>query len=225
MVRFVVMASGQATRMGQDKLSLPWRNSTVLGYVLQVLLQSLEGLSSEVKLNRIPGALESPAEVWVVARKPMNEYLARENWGNWDKAKGVWINQPDPRPLAETLRLGLTDLPEGILGICFVPGDQVGLEPRKLAALTQCFLEKQPDFLVPYVEYSEGGKVEGTRGSPVFFHRRYSEELCSLQGEQGGRAVLKRYPKRGLTYSVPVEFMEDVDTPEDYQRLIRALED
>ncbi|HVJ49640.1 nucleotidyltransferase family protein [Desulfitobacterium sp.] len=216
MVRFVVMASGQATRMGQDKLILPWKDSTVLGYVLKVILQSLEATRSGAKLNCISEVAEPPAEVWVVARKPMRDYGISANWSAGDRYKGVWINQPALRPLAETISLGLADLPEGILGICFVPGDQVGLEPQKLGELTQCFLEKQPDFLVPQVENV------GINASPVFFHRRYLEELRSLQGEQGGRAILQRYPQRWLSYSVPAEFMEDVDTLEDYQRL-RAL--
>ena len=42
MVRFVVMAAGQATRMGQDKLVLPWQDTTVLGYVLQTVLEAIE---------------------------------------------------------------------------------------------------------------------------------------------------------------------------------------
>lgn len=195
MVRFVVMASGQAKRMGQDKLALPWGDTTVLGHVLEAILKSTQegaGISVEVR---------------VVARKPRSHY--------WDKDSGnikwVWINEPEPRPLSATIRLGLADLPHETQGICFVPGDQVGLEPRKLAELTACFIENQPDFLIPVEE-------SGIKGSPLFFHRRYVEELCSLKEEQGGSVLLKRYPERGRTYLVPAGFLEDVDTPEDYRK-------
>jgi molybdenum cofactor cytidylyltransferase len=179
-------------------------------------------LSSEVKANRILELTDTPAEVWVVARKPMKEFLISEPWPQGSRVKGVWINQPVKRPLSETIRLGLADLSEEILGICFVPGDQVGLEPLTLKELTLCFLERQPDFLVPSREASGGANNAGISGSPVFFHRRYLEELRSLEGEQGGRAVFKRYPERHLSYSVSADFLEDVDTPEEYQRL-RAL--
>ncbi|AHF08136.1 nucleotidyltransferase family protein [Desulfitobacterium metallireducens] len=207
MVRFVVMASGQATRMGQDKLALPWRNTTVLGYVLEVIFQTLKGFS-----------LDIPCEVWVVARKSMRQYMnpaqLSENWGDPDQVKRVWIKEPQPHPLSTTLRLGLDDLSERIQGICFVPGDQVGLEPIQFTQLMERFLENQPDFLIPWVESSEGIK-----GSPVFFHRRYLEELRSLQGEQGGRVVLHRYPERWQRFAIPAEFLEDVDTIQDYERL------
>lgn len=216
MVRFVVMASGQATRMGQDKLGLPWQDSTssILEYVLKVVDQAL---------NRIEEAFQIPAEVWVIARKPMREYLKSEEWTNSVKTKSanfvkhIWITVPALRPLSETIRLGLADLPEGMKGICFIPGDQVGLESLKLAELIRFFLENQPDFLVPWV----GNDFSG---SPVFFHAHYYQELCSLQGEQGGRAILTRYPERWVKYPVPSEFLEDVDTPQDYTRLRRSLE-
>lgn len=35
------MAAGLATRMGQDKLVLPWKDTTVLGYVLQTILEAI----------------------------------------------------------------------------------------------------------------------------------------------------------------------------------------
>lgn len=235
MVRFVVMASGRATRMGQDKLALPWRDSSVLGYVLNVIFESITGQSqsqspsSKVKSEAADVASKTQTEVWVVARKPMEAYHFPDPALDRQKEKsllqlfenygGVWLTEPEPRPLSETLRLGLADLPEWIQGICFVPGDQVGLEPQKLAEMTQCFLESQPDFLVPKVESAEGEEMNAPSGSPVFFHKRYLEELRSLQGEQGGRAILNRHPGCWLTYPVPAEFMEDVDTPQDYQRL------
>lgn len=226
MVRFVVMASGQATRMGRDKLGLPWQDltSSVLEYVLTVVDQAL---------YRIGEAIEIPAEIWVIARKPMQEYLKSEDWINSVKMKSVdfvkhiWINAPAPRPLSETIRLGIADLPEGIKGICFIPGDQVGLEPSTLAELIRFFLENQPNFLVPWVgniEPSDFPDPSGFPGSPVFFHSHYYQELSSLQGEQGGRAVLNRYPERWVKYPVPSEFLEDVDTPQDYNRLHQSLQ-
>lgn len=215
------MASGQATRMGQDKLGLPWQNGTILSSVVGVILQVLEEFRFQEPADTPTGIIPNLAEVRVVARKPLRDYRPRENgdqeegaWDRaWERAQGVWLYTPLPRPLSETLRFGLTDLPAGIQGVCFVPGDQVGLEALTLRALTHCFCERRPDFLVPCAE------TTGNSGSPVFFHRRYVEELRTLDGEQGGRAVLKHYPERWLTYSVPEAFLEDVDTPEAYRRL------
>ena len=202
MVRFVVMAAGQATRMGQDKLVLPWDKSTVLGFVLQTVLEAVE----------LQG--EACAEVYVVARHPIEAYASEETIARFSACAGTWLQVPSPKPLAETIRLGLQDLNHEIEEIGFLPGDQVGVTVLGLTACLQQVLKIRPDFLVP---------ISGNRtGSPVFFHRRHVPELLALRGEQGGREVLKCYPDRWSKYAVKESFFQDVDTPEDYQALLET---
>ena len=207
MVRFVVMAAGLATRMGQDKLVLPWQDTTVLGYVLLTILEA-------ITLQEQRSSAQTPlpvAEIYVVARYPMEYYLTEECIRTFNSYRGAWIQVPSPRPLAETIRSGLQDLSNEIQCIGFLPGDQVGITVSRLADCLQQVLQNQPDFLVP---------VAGEKAvSPVFFHRRYVAELLELQGEQGGREVLYRYPERWRKYPVEDSFYQDVDTPEQYHAL------
>ena len=93
----------------------------------------------------------------------------------------------------------------------FIPGDQVGITAQGLAGCLQQVLQNLPDFLVPFA----GDKAV----SPVFFHVRYVPVLLELQGEQGGREVLYRYPERWWKYPVEESFLQDVDTPEQYHSL------
>lgn len=199
MVRIVVMAAGLASRMGQDKLAMPWKNTTVLGYVLQIVLKSLE-LQAEV------------AEIYVISRQPIELYISEENIHKFNASGGTWLQVPNPIPLSETIRLGLQDLKHEIQGIGFLPGDQVGVTAEGLAACLEQVFQVFPDFLVPTV----GAKA----GSPVFFHKRYVPELLALQGEQGGRVVLYRYPERWRNYPVEESLFQDVDTPEQYFALL-----
>lgn len=203
MVRFVVMAAGQASRMGQDKLVMPWGQTTVFGYVLQSVMEA-------IRLQ------EAFIEIYVVARHPIEAYISKESIDKFKACAGIWVQVPSPKPLAETIRIGLQDLNRKVQVIGFLPGDQVGVTAQELAACLRQVLGRVigtlPDFSVPIA----GDKA----GSPVFFHRRYVPELLDLRGEQGGREVLYRYPERWSKFPVEERFFQDVDTPEQYYTLL-----
>jgi len=203
------MAAGKSTRMGQDKLVLPWKNTTVLGYVLQMLLESIT-----LQEQRSLGVSSLPVvpEIYVVARHPMEAYLTEDCIRVFNSFSGIWIQVPSPKPLAETIRYGLQDLNSEVQSIGFLPGDQVGIKAQKLADCLQQVMQNIPDFFVPIV----GAKAV----SPVFFHRKYVPELLELRGELGGREVLYRYPERWRKYPVEDSFFQDVDTPEQYNALL-----
>lgn len=200
------MAAGQSTRMGQDKLVMPWKGTTVLGYVLQTVIEAIT-LQEQRSLG-----VAVIAETYVVARHPMEAYLSEDGIRMFNSHGGAWIQVPSPKPLAETIRYGLQDLNSEVQSIGFLPGDQVGITGERLADYLQQVLQKRPDLLVPTV----GDKAV----SPVFFHRQYVPELLELRGEQGGREVLYRYPERWQKYPVEDSFFQDVDTPEQYNTLL-----
>ncbi len=227
------MGAGKASRIGQDKLAMPWGNTTILGHVLRTLNDSLELLTQEGWKAQLENQHKSPRinksltdesiskkskvqgnkvkfEVMVIARKPMNDFYFEGSFDSSREYKFQWIQVSDSHPLADTIRRGLTDLQDTVEGICFIPGDQVGLEAHTLAQLTRFFLENAPDFLVP--------QVGGVIGSPVFFNVRYVPELLELQGEQGGKRVLECYRERWTTYPVKAEFLLDIDMKEEYEK-------
>lgn len=206
------MGAGQATRMGQDKLVMPWKDTTVLGYVVQTVLEviTLQEQRSVVKED-----VSEVTEIYVVARHPIEAYLAEDFIRMFNSYGGTWIQVPSPEPLAETIRYGLQDLNTEVKCIGFLPGDQVGITPQCLADCLQQVLKVSPDFLVPIA----GDKAV----SPVFFDKRYVPELLELRGEQGGRDVLYRYPERWWKYPVEERFFQDVDTPEQYKTLMDQI--
>jgi len=203
MVRFVVMAAGLATRMGRDKLALPWNKTTVLGHVLQTVIEVIKlqkNVSSQCRI-----------EIHVVSRQPIETYVSEDGIKEFEEHGGIWNYAPSPRPLAETIKMGLQNLNSEVHSFGFLPGDQVGITVHELSACLDEVLRFFPDFLVPVA----GDKT----GSPVFFHRRYIPELLALQGEQGGKVVLNCYPDRWRKFVVEESLFFDVDTPEQYQAL------
>lgn len=198
------MAAGLATRMGRDKLALPWKGGTVLGHVVGTVLQVIKMHQGQYSAGNL--------ELYVIARQPLETYLSEAGAREFLEYGGVWKYSPSPRPLAETIGMGLLDLKDNLQSVAFIPGDQVGVSVQELAECLSEVFRYQPDFLVPM--------AGNTPGSPVFFHSRYVPELLALQGEQGGKVILNRYPERWLKYHVEESLFFDVDTPEQYQALI-----
>lgn len=55
---------------------------------------------------------------------------------------------------------------------------------------------------------------QGQRGNPVFIPRRYQADLLALQGDQGARGLLQRYPPH-LIAVADAGIVRDVDTVAD----------
>jgi len=92
-------------------------------------------------------------------------------------------------------------------GWLIVPGDLPLLQPESLQAVAQA-LHLHP-LVLPI--------VQGQPGHPVGFDRRFREELLSLRGEQGGRAIVQRHAAHRLPLN-DIGCILDVDTPEQLDR-------
>jgi molybdenum cofactor cytidylyltransferase len=60
---------------------------------------------------------------------------------------------------------------------------------------------------------------DGQRGHPVGFAAKYRSELENLHGDEGARAIIKRYPD--AIYMLPCKdagILADIDTPADVKR-------
>ena len=70
-------------------------------------------------------------------------------------------------------------------------------------------LEHEP---IAYAQY------HGRRGHPVGFSAELYSELAALEGDEGARRLLARYPAQAVELDDPGVLI-DVDTAEDLQRL------
>jgi molybdenum cofactor cytidylyltransferase len=60
----------------------------------------------------------------------------------------------------------------------------------------------------------------GTQGTPVLFRRDVFDELRALEGDTGARPVVMAAPARVRRVVFDLDMPDDVDTPEDYARLV-----
>ncbi len=107
--------------------------------------------------------------------------------------------------VSRTIRLGLQ-----AAGFCsgalFMTADQPLLSEETLRQLTERFCEES--------QYIYAAAHDGVRGNPCLFPQAYFAELCALQGDTGGAAVIRKHPERLRLMEVPEWELFDCDTPE-----------
>ncbi len=113
---------------------------------------------------------------------------------------------------SSSVKAGLAALASSIGAALFMVVDQ----PQLPIALINALRAEHAATLAPIV----APLVDGHRSNPVLFDRRTFADFASLEGDVGGRAI---FPKHQVTW-VPwldPSISIDVDTPEDYDRLLR----
>jgi molybdenum cofactor cytidylyltransferase len=91
-------------------------------------------------------------------------------------------------------------------------GDQPHVPAEVLSALLEDFARGGAAIVVPI--------YRGTQGTPVVFAADVFPELRALTGDAGARSIVRSRPDRvrGVPFALPMP--DDVDTPEDYARLM-----
>ncbi len=112
---------------------------------------------------------------------------------------------------SSSIRLG-TEQARGA-GYLYLPSDQPLLTTKMLQpVLDKCQRNK---IIVPL-------QKDGCPSSPVLFGNQFRQELLTLTGETGGRMIYERFPEavQMLRIATPGR-LKDIDTPEEYQKLIQ----
>jgi molybdenum cofactor cytidylyltransferase len=91
-----------------------------------------------------------------------------------------------------------------------------------------CLLADQPQLNVHLIDAilreADSGAVavapiiDGRRANPVYFNRAAFEELMTLTGDQGGRAVIREIKMNYVEWLDEMQAL-DIDNPEDYELL------
>lgn len=192
--RALVLAAGAATRLGRAKALLEWRGKPLLQHVLDAVAASrLDG-----------GVLVLGARAEEI-RRALTVVTAMTVVVNPDYAAGQ----------ATSLRRGLEALPPDTGAAVVLLGDQPTIDPAAIDAVVD--VHRQGAGPVVHARYHDGG-----RGHPVLFDREVWGSLTDLAGDTGARPVLARYPEWIHEVAVAGPAPPDVDTWEDYQRLLGA---
>ena len=189
----VVLAAGESSRMnGRVKQLLPWGEETLLRHAIEQTLEA--GFSHVFVVLGYRADLISPT----INDLPV-DVIVNDRW-----SEGV----------ASSVRAAVEALPGSIKAAIFVPSDQPGITAELLRRMADAYVNTGRRVI--YATYG------GMRGQPVLFDRSLFPELLGLQGDVGGRAVLRRHPDEAMAVEVEDELAGvDIDTWQDYVRLLR----
>jgi molybdenum cofactor cytidylyltransferase len=123
------------------------------------------------------------------------------------------VNNPDwENGQSTSVRAGIEALPDSIGAAIFLMSDQPQIQPTLIQSLVEKHSQNLPAIIAPL--------IDGARGNPVLFDRITFDELKKMQGDTGGRGVFSKFSIDWLPWS-DASMLMDVDTPEDYQKLLR----
>ncbi len=193
----IIPAAGESRRMGQPKLLLPWGRWTVIEQVLS--------------------AWHASDVTQIVAVVHPDDQPLAERCG----AGGAIVVRPDepPAEMKDSIRLGLERAaafgPHPDDAWLVAPADLPGLAPgvidRVLAAYAASLSRPgAPRIWVP--------RCGAKRGHPVLFSWALAAEVSRLAAGEGLNALVDRHDV-GYVEVERTAIADDLDTPEDYERL------
>jgi molybdenum cofactor cytidylyltransferase len=191
-VAAIILAAGRSSRMGRNKLLLDLEGKPILCHAVDQALAA--GLS----------------EVVVVSGHQASK--VREALGN--RAVKVVEAREHKLGMSASLKAGIRALGAKTEAALVMLGDM----PQVSAALIQHLIAaynplEGRSIVVPV--------VDGKRGNPVLFDRRYFEEMLALEGDVGARHLIGAHDDQVAELSVDdAAVFTDVDTPEAYDRLL-----
>ena len=197
MRRFIsglVLGAGASSRFGQPKQLLPFRGTTLLGWVIH-----------QAELAR---GLD---EVVVVLGRAADEIRERVDFGN----ARVVENPVFGEGCASSYRAGLGAISPESDALMIILGDQPGVSPEIIDRVACEW--RQTESHIALASY------RGRRGHPVLFAKPLFNKLIGLHGDKAAWKIVDANPDLICEVALDIPFPEDIDTLEDFERL-RAVE-
>ena len=189
----LVLGAGASQRFGQPKQLLPFRGTTMLGWVVDQTQQAT-GLD----------------EVVVVLGRAAEEVRERVDFG----AARVVENPVFGEGCSSSYRAGIGALNTESAAIMIVLGDLPGITPEIINRLAEAWREQDaPIALCSY---------EGRKGHPMIFARSMFEQLVDLHGDKAAWKLVDANAARVQEVHFNLPYPDDINTPEDFERLATA---
>lgn len=183
-----ILAAGTSSRMGRNKLLLPFREHTVIEEVLGQIL-------------------ESDLDAVIVITGFEREYVEQLIRENHDDRVKIIYNENFELGRAESIKCAVRSISDQTDAVLFMVGDKPTVRAELINRAIAEFKGKSPDIL--YVKTPAG------RGHPIVFSRRLFEELLKLDGDMIGEEMIAKY-KGGVVELPDGAVQADIDTIDDY---------
>ncbi len=186
----LILGAGASQRLGPPKQLLPFRDTTMLGWVV-AQAQLAKGLD----------------EVVVVLGRAADEIRARVNFGSARVAENPVFGEG----CSSSYRAGLAAIDSESAAIMIILGDQPGITPEIIDTLAKEWRQKQaPIALCSY---------RGRKGHPMIFARSLFAQLEGLHGDKAAWKLVDANADAVQEVAVDLPFPDDVNTQADFERL------
>jgi molybdenum cofactor cytidylyltransferase len=186
----IILAAGASSRYGRIKQLLDWHGESFVRTVAKTALEA--GCS--------PVIVVTGANADQIGSAVMDLDVKLAHNPDWKSGQG------------SSIKTGiLATQPSRVGGAIFLLADQ----PQVTISILRALMEKHAEELHPIV----APMVMDQRANPVLFDRSTFNDLASIQGDVGGRAIFHKHRVEYLPWHDD-RLLLDVDTPEMYQRLI-----
>ena len=187
----MILGAGASTRLGPPKQLLPYRGTTMLGWVVAQAEQA-SGLD----------------EVIVVLGRAADEICERVNFGTAQ----VVENRVFGEGCSSSYRAGLAAIDSHSVAIMIILGDQPGITPETIDTLAEEWRRTEaPIALCSY---------DGRKGHPMIFAQSMFDQLATLHGDKAAWKLVDANANRVHEVALNVPFPDDVNTIEDFERLV-----
>lgn len=160
----VILAAGSASRMGRQKMLLPWNGEAILRRVVRTTLESMVE-----KVIVVTGA-NAPEVQAAVQDLPVEIAYNPE----WQEGQG------------KSVVAGVRRVPPDFGSVVFVLGDQPRIVPEVIDSIIERHANTHALATAPF--------AGGRRRNPVLFDRELFPRLLTLRGDIGGRQLLDDIP-------------------------------
>lgn len=188
-MEMILLAAGLSTRMGSQKLLLPFGDKNVI----ETVLENMHGAGFK-KINA------------VFSRELEAAVKERPDW------LSVAVNDDPGRGQSSSLAIGLAMIPDGS-DFCIMLGDLPLVSSADAAALAEKFaaLPEDKSVLAPCA-----GDIFG---HPMFFRAVWKERFAQAKGDFGGRGVLRKFDSEVVRTESPETHFKDMDTRSEYEKI------
>ncbi len=190
MISAIVLAAGQSKRMGQQKMLMPWGQTTVIGKVISTLVEAHVN-----DIHVVTGG--NQAELKDALRVYEVKYI-----DNIDFANGEMLT---------SVQVGLKSLGDESEATLIVLGDQPQIELKVVQIIVERYVETHHKIIVPSYQMH--------RGHPWIVGKSYCKEILNLTPPTTLRNFLIAHNEVIDYVSVDSQsVLQDLDTQADYSQ-------
>jgi molybdenum cofactor cytidylyltransferase len=191
----IVLAAGASSRMGQPKMMLPYKQKTIIRHVIEV-------------------ALRSNLDHLIVVINPQVDGLLQE--ASVPGVKNIIQNNHFQAGMSTSVKKGILSLPEQTEAAVILLGDQPEINEQAINKVIDTYHAKDKPSIVRAAFWNN------EKGHPVLLKHTMFPHLLQIEGDSGGKAVIQTFSGETAYAELDQINIPDVDTFEDYERLVKG---